>query len=124
MQKERRYITAQELRVADDKLIRGYAAVFDEPTTIGQFIEVIRPGAFARAIKENQDVRALWKHNSDLVIGRSKSGTLTLKEDDRGLAIEINPPDTETARHWVESINRGDVDQMSFGFYARKDTWV
>jgi len=126
MKKERRYIVAKELRVdTEDKKIRGYAAVFDEETQLGPgYYEVVRPGAFAACLDTAIDCRALWNHNADLVMGRTKSGTLTLTEDDEGLRIEINPPDTETARHWVESISRGDVDQMSFGFKARKEAWV
>jgi len=125
--KEVRYIVADSLEVrADDEppVIEGYAAVFNEETVIGDwFREVIRPGAFKRAISEKQDVRALWNHDANYVLGRTKSGTLKLSEDKRGLKIQIDPPDTQSARDLVESIRRGDVDQMSFAFIASEEKW-
>jgi HK97 family phage prohead protease len=86
------------------------------------FDEVIRPGAFARAIKERQDVRALWNHNRDNVLGRTKSGTCRIIEDQTGLATEIDVPVSATRE--IESLERGDVDQMSFGFFVRKEQWT
>lgn len=106
------------------KTIVGYAAKFDrESQDLGGFKEVIRKGAFARAIKED-DVRALWNHDDNFVLGRNLSGTLKLEEDDTGLRIEIDPPDAQWARDLVTSIERGDVDQMSFAFRTIKDTWT
>jgi len=100
----------------------GYAAVFDEETVInGWFREVIRRGAFRRAIEEEQDVRALWNHNPDYVLGRTRAGTLRLEEDERGLRVEIRPPRTTWATDLVESIRRGDVSQMSFAFRVRRE---
>ena len=123
---ERRSLPVRELRVEkEDGRIVGYASVFDETTSIGgMFDEVVRPGAFARAIKEKQDVRALWNHDSNHILGRTKSGTLTLEEDKRGLWIEIDPPDTQTAHDVIESMRRGDVDSMSFAFVATEETWT
>jgi hypothetical protein len=103
--------------------IRGYAAVFDEwSEDLGGFREVIRRGAFKKTIKE-ADVRALWNHDANYVLGRTKSGSLTLGEDRTGLAIEVDPPRTQWATDLLESIRRGDVDQMSFGFRTVKDSW-
>lgn len=122
--REVRSMPVRELRAEDEGKIVGYAAVFNSTTDLGYFEERIKPGAFARAIKEQQDVRALWNHDANYVLGRTKSGTLRLAEDNVGLRIEIDPPDTQTARDVVESIRRGDVDQMSFAFIATKETWT
>jgi HK97 family phage prohead protease len=123
---ERRSMVVRELRMDDDaRKIEGYASVFNEETDIGgMFREVVRPGAFKRAIKEKQDVRALWNHNPDHIIGRTKAGTLSLQEDKRGLWISIDPPDTQFARDLMESIKRGDVDSMSFAFRAIEEQWT
>lgn len=119
---ERRHIPATELRAVDDNGVRhiiGYAAVFNSLSEdLGGFRERIAPGAFARALKED-DVRALMNHNSDFVLGRNKSGTLTLEEDAHGLKIDCVPPDTQWARDLLVSIERKDIDQMSFGFCVR-----
>ena len=110
----------------DARKIVGYAAVYnsDSEPIAGMFIERIRPGAFDRAIKEKQDVRALVNHDPTLILGRTKAETLSLKSDEKGLAIEITPPDTQVARDIIESIDRGDVDQMSFAFRAQEETWI
>lgn len=104
--------------------IVGYAAVFNQPSDdLGGFREIVRPGAFKKTIQES-DVRALWNHdNSQFPLGRSKSGTLTMAEDEVGLRVEIYPPDTQVGRDCITSIKRGDVDGMSFGFSAIRDTW-
>ena len=110
---------------ADGKLgkIIGHAAVFDQETLIaGLFREKVAKGAFNDTIKVD-DIRALFNHDSNHVLGRNKAGTLTLKEDDKGLAIEVEPPDTQFARDLMVSIKRGDVDQMSFGFSVLHDEW-
>ena len=67
--------------------------------------------------------RALVDHDPSKILGRVKSGTLELVEDKRGLRVKINPPDTQVGRDIVESIRRGDVDQMSFAFVTREDKW-
>lgn len=104
--------------------ISGYAAVFNSPTTIGDwFTETITPGAFARAISENGDIRALFNHNWDNVLGRTKNGTLRLEEDDRGLKFEVELPNTSVARDLTESMKRGDINQCSFGFIPIEETW-
>lgn len=96
--------------------IVGYAAVFDTETDIGgMFCEKIAKGAFADAIKVS-DVHALFNHEEDIVLGRMKSGTLRLAEDDHGLRVEIDPPDTQDARDLIVKMRRGDIDQMSFAF--------
>lgn len=125
--RERRSFKATELRVEGEQkqpVIRGYAAVFNVVSeNLGWFREIIRPGAFKKTINDGADVRALFNHNPDFVIGRTKSGTLKLTEDEKGLFIEATPPDATWARDLVLSISRGDIDQMSFGFETVKDRW-
>lgn len=124
---ERRNFSVKELRaITDDDGLRhitGYAAVFNTLSEdLGGFREKIDPGAFSKTIKSD-DVRALRNHNDDYVLGRNRSGTLKLSEDQRGLAIDILPPDAQWARDLMVSIERGDVDQMSFGFRTISDRW-
>ena len=123
--REVRSMPVRELRADDEsRTITGYAAVFNSDADLGFFTERINPGAFKRAINEDQDVRALWNHDPNFILGRTKSGTLRLSEDKKGLRIEIDPPDTQVGRDMVESIRRGDVDQMSFAFQAVKESWT
>jgi len=95
--------------------------VFDTETDIaGIFRERIARGAFADAItKASADVHALFNHDPNLVLGRMKAGTLRMVEDEKGLSVEIDPPDTQDARDLIAKIERGDIDQMSFGFTMR-----
>ncbi|MDT7016356.1 HK97 family phage prohead protease [Latilactobacillus curvatus] len=103
--------------------IKGYASVFNSPTIIaGCWQEQIEPGAFSKTLTED-DVRALFNHNWDHVLGRAQAGTLTLNEDDHGLAFEIDLPQTTTARDLAISMERGDINQCSFGFIPTIDEW-
>ncbi|MFH2077070.1 MAG: HK97 family phage prohead protease [Pseudomonadota bacterium] len=124
---ERRNFPVTELRaITDEQGLRhivGYAAVFDTLSEdLGWFREKIEKGAFAETLK-NDDIRALKNHNDDYVLGRNRSKTLALSEDDHGLKIDIMPPDTQWARDLMVSIERGDIDQMSFGFQTLTDEW-
>ena len=114
-----------EIRVSDDDpIIRGYAAVFNELSTLlGGFREKIAPGAFKPALKGKPDVRALFNHDPNFVLGRMRTGTLRLAEDDHGLAVEIDPPETQWMRDLLVSLKRGDISQMSFAFRVGKDIW-
>jgi hypothetical protein len=120
---ERRAWGVFEIRERDGMLptLAGYASVFDAPTDLGPFDEVVRPRAFRRALKTKQDVRALINHDSNLVLGRSASGTLRMTEDEKGLKVEIDPPDTQYARDLIAVMRRGDVSQMSFAFLPTDD---
>ena len=124
---ERRNFPVEELRAITDEAglrhITGYAAVFNSLSEdLGGFREKIDPGAFADTLNTG-DVRALKNHNSDYVLGRNKSGTLTLSEDQRGLKIDIIPPDAQWAKDLMVSIDRKDIDQMSFGFRTIDQMW-
>jgi len=129
-QREARTFSA-ELRAvsADDKAaptkIAGHAAKFDTLSEdLGGFRERIAPGAFAKTIQSG-DIRALWNHDANIVLGRNKAGTLRLSEDSAGLAFEVDAPDTQLVRDMVMSpIARGDVNQCSFGFYTISDKWA
>ena len=106
--------------------ISGYAAVFDvlsEEMYPGVKYR-IAPGAFKTAIGADSDVRALVNHDPNLLLARTKSGTLSLVEDDKGLRVKILPPNTVAGRDIVEMLRRGDIDQMSFGFSTRDEAWA
>lgn len=124
---QRRYLQPEnsEMRLNFDgkaPKITGYAAVFNQITELWPgFREKIARGAFTEAIK-NDDVRALYNHDPNKLLGRTKSNTLRLWEDDHGLGYEIIPPDTDTAREVLTLIKRGDMSQSSFGFNILKRT--
>jgi uncharacterized protein len=125
--KETRFVQTVELRTEEREdsapVIKGYAAVFNQWADIGGwFREKIKPGAFKKTIKE-ADVRALWNHDPNYVLGRNKADTLTLSEDEHGLAVEISPPDSQWAKDLLVSMKRGDINQMSFGFQVVKEEW-
>jgi len=116
---ERRTFTVRdvEARQAEDGTmrLRGYAAVFNEASVPLPFIETIAPGAFRKTLMETPDVRLLINH-SGLPLARTKNGTLTLTEDDRGLYMDATIADTSEGRDLYKLVERGDVDQMSFAF--------
>lgn len=108
--------------------ISGYAAVFHRNDDIGtqfelmdNYYERIQTGAFDRALAEGQDVRALFNHDPNHVLGRTKSGTLKLSTDSTGLRYDVDLPNTQTARDLAESVNRGDVSGSSFAFSVASD---
>lgn len=114
-----------EVRAAGTvKTIVGYAAVFNSPTNIGDsWVETIQPGAFSETLASGQDVLALYSHEIERLLGRRSNGTLRLVEDARGLAVEIDLPDTTDGRDVAVLVERGDLKGMSFGFCVTKQTW-
>lgn len=131
---ERRFYELKQIEVRDmmdgdghelgPRLIFGYAAIFNTPSEdLGGFVEQIMPGAFTNTLVAD-DIRALWNHNPDYPLGRNLSGTLRLAEDNTGLRIEIDTPETSAGRDALISIARGDVNQMSFAFSVMREEWT
>jgi uncharacterized protein len=117
MKPERRAL-AVEIRAKGRKL-EGYAATFDNPATIGgRFVETIARGAFAATLRSRGDVLALVDHDPGRVLARTRSGTLRLGEDTRGLSFDLDVPDTSHGRDVLALAERGDLGGMSFGFTA------
>lgn len=127
---EIRTLRMAELRInrsdGQPNIIEGHAAVFDSwSETLGgifPFKEKVRSGAFKDSL-EKDDIKALFNHDPNYVLGRNKAGTLELAEDEKGLLVRIKPPDTQWARDLSVSIERGDINQMSFGFVVEEDDW-
>ena len=123
---ERRTFTVRdvEARQADDGTmrLRGYAAVFNDDSVPLPFIERIAPGAFRKTLSETPDVRLLINHEG-LPLARTKNGTLSLTEDDRGLYMDATIADTSEGRDLYKLVERGDVDQMSFAFRVIRQKW-
>ena len=127
MKPERRFSPNAEVRVtraADDtQRIEGYAAVFFDESDPGtefklfdDFVERIMPGAFDGVLSRPDDVRGLFNHDPNQVLGRTASGTMTLSVDAKGLRYSIEPGDTTVAADTVSHIERGDVTGSSFAF--------
>lgn len=110
---ERRAFT--EIRAdARSRRIEGYAATFGAEADLGSFVETIAPGAFRAAL--SGDILALYDHDMGKVLGRTKSGTLRLSEDSRGLAFDLLLPETQAGRDVLALAERNDLGGMSFGF--------
>ena len=106
--------------------LRGYAIVYNslsEPLYGDLFRERINRGAFTKSLLENDQV-CLWGHDTRYVLGRKSAGTLILREDDKGLYFEVSLPNTTWARDLKESVDRGDIKQMSFGFKVVRENWI
>ena len=119
--------TNLELRALDDSedgwTVSGYAAVFDSPSEPLPWTEYVRRGAFKKTINDGADVRLLIDHTG-VPLARTKSGTLTLREDDKGLFMEARlDPNNPDAVKMRSALMRGDVTQMSFAFETIKDGW-
>jgi HK97 family phage prohead protease len=115
-----------EIRAEGDGMtLRGYAAVFNSPSEPLPFTETIQPGAFSDSLRSRNDVKLLWNHDTGIVLGSTRAGTLKLTEDERGLLVEASLPDTQAGRDAATLIKRGDVSAFSFGFRvpAGGDNW-
>lgn len=108
---------------ASGRRLIGYAARFGVEARIGGFRERIAPGAFAASLASGSDILALVDHDPKSLLGRTKTGTLTLREDDLGLAFDLQLPDTRAAADILALAERGDLGGMSFGFVATDDDW-
>jgi HK97 family phage prohead protease len=127
-QHEVRYIPARELRVSkkDDgtRTISGYAAVFNALSVdLGSWHETIAPGAFTKSLMTNPDVVCLRDHDSAILLGRTRSKTLTLEQDTTGLKFACDLPATTQAADLIALIERGDIDGCSFSFICNLDDW-
>jgi HK97 family phage prohead protease len=110
---------------SDGMSFTGYAAVFNSPSEPLPFTEVIREGAFKRSLKARNEIKLFMNHNTDVVLGSTRSGTLQLSEDSRGLLAQAQLPDTSAGRDLSVLMQRGDVSSMSFGFSVppKGDSW-
>ena len=114
----------QTREAGNDLFIDGYYAVFNSEYQLWEGAsEIIKPGAFTNSV--SGDVRALINHDTTLVLGRTKADTLALRQDERGLwgSIRINRDDVD-AMNLYARVQRGDVDQCSFGFDIKRETFV
>ena len=129
MKMEVRNLTTQTLKANDtEKIVEGYAVKWGKPSHImrdkrgRKFVEVFEKGAFMETL-EREDQRALWNHKTDHVLGRVKSNTLELEEDEIGLRFKLNLPNTQVGNDLYELVKRGDIDGVSFGFNNANDKW-
>lgn len=130
--KEKRFLKVEKLEVRTQgegdnpsMTVFGYAVMWNQRSQLiwDTFYEVVAKGAFTKALEQNT-IKALWNHNTDYVLGSTKPATLRLKEDDKGLYFEIDLPNNDWGRNAFESIRRGDVDGVSFGFYVNDCDWL
>ena len=123
---EKRSIAYSNLEVRSEnegKTLVGYAAVWDSPSEYMGFTEFVKRGALSKTLNDGADVRLLIDHEG-VPLARSKSGTLALEEDERGLRVEaeLDPMNPDAARI-MSAMKRGDLSQMSFAFRTIKDNW-
>ena len=110
---------------AKGRRLEGYAAMFGVEARIGPITESIRAGAFSPSLVDKRDVLALVDHSAAALLARTRSGSLRLSEDSRGLAFDLDIPDTSLGRDILALAERGDLGGMSFGFKpnAGGETW-
>lgn len=118
---EQRAYDGEIKAAAESRTVEGYASVFNSMSEDLGFREVILPGAFSNVL--DNDVRALYNHDSNYLLARTTSGTLELKEDDKGLYYRFEMPNTSYGNDMLELFRRGDLTQSSFGFTVEKDNW-
>ncbi len=109
--------------------VAGYAARYyrgdkmHQSQNLGGFVERLAPGCFDRCLQSGKDIRVLYNHNSDYILGRTTNGTAKVISDLNGLHFSANLPDTSYARDAKAVIKRGDVRGCSFGFFTDEDMW-
>ena len=116
----------REAENGDGMTFTGYAAVWDSPSLPLPFTETIQRGAFSKSLQSRNDVKLLWNHDSGMVLGSTRAGTLRLREDDIGLRVEADLPPTTDGKNAAILLKRGDIDSMSFGFSVPPggDEWL
>ncbi len=127
---EHRVINVDKFQIREEngeRYLDGYYSVFNQPYEVYPgWVEEIAPGAFSRFLREGKDVKVLWNHNSDIVLGSTQNRTAQLLEDEHGLhgPVKINEDDQD-AKNAFARVNRGDVRGCSFGFDIRamEESW-
>ena len=125
---ETRNVAVQDFEVretTDGMSFSGYASVFDSPSEDLGFTEYVRPGAFAKTLRSKNNVMLLWSHDTSQPLASTRSKTLTLAEDSKGLIVDAQLPNTTIGRDAAELVRSKVVDSMSFGFSVPRngDTW-
>ena len=117
--------TEIEVRAEGDGMtFTGYASVFNSPSEdLGGFIEYVAPGAFKRSLQSRNEVKLLWNHDSGEPLASLRGGTMQLTEDERGLKVTAQLPNTSRGRDVAELLRTKVIDSMSFGFNVIKDSW-
>ena len=114
----------REVEGTDGMTFEGYASVFNsESEDLGGFRETVAPGAFKRSLQSRNDIKMLFNHDTGAILGSTRSGSMTLVEDERGLKVRATLPQTSLANDVAELIRTGIVDSMSFGFSVIRDSW-
>lgn len=119
-------LSAQAEIRADDgvKVIRGVAIVYEQPTELWGFVEVISRGAATKTLKEAKSIRAFYEHDHTKILGDTINSSLRFAEKDEGVHFEIDLPNTSLGNDIFELVKRGDLRAMSFGFEAIKEEWL
>jgi len=114
-----------ETRKLDDgrMFIEGMIPYNSNSEEMWGFVERIAPGAFKRTLNGGADVYALWSHDDSKVLGSRKNGTLAFEDRDDGLHFSVELRDTEVSRDYFETVARGDVRGVSFGFFTEADEY-
>ncbi len=124
MKKEQRFITSEvRLSQGDEGSMVGYASVFGSVADIGDFKEMVLPGAFTKCLRKNPDVRFLRDHNPSMIFARTTNGSLVLSEDGKGLKFSARLPNTQDARDARELVRTGLVTGCSFAFTVDDQSW-
>jgi len=110
---------------SNGRTVTGYAAVYDRPADLGEFMELVKPGAFDATLQSGVNVRALYDHQGPAILGTTKSQTLRLWADNTGLGFSVDLPNTTAGNDVLELVKRGDVSGCSFGFIVAPggDAW-